>query len=194
MNTATARHLLRLAIATGMRRAAARAFGPIALSLALFTIAGCSTAVPSRYLDHAVPHTTLTAIASAPDNYRGRMVILGGTIVGETIRADQLWLHVRNRPLDEDYIPQLPPSPDDPEAAEYWVVVEVTQRFPPSYHRWADMILAGYVAGRTPSKEIIIKLAYARGRNLDLSSYDAWDHPEYATFVPSSIAIEYIWE
>jgi len=164
------------------------------LGFALLTLIGCSSAIPSRYLDRAVPQATLTSITAAPADYQGRMVVLGGTIVNETMRENQLWLHVRNRPLDEDYVPQLPPSPDDPEAAEYWVVVEKNQRFPPSHHHWADMILAGYVAGQTPAKEVIIKLAYARGRTLDLSSYDAWDHPEYATFVPHSIAIEYIWE
>ncbi|ULA63328.1 MAG: hypothetical protein LZF86_110023 [Nitrospira sp.] len=194
MNTAPPPHLLRSAIADGLRRMVPRTLWPVALSLALFTAVGCGSVVPSRYMDRAVPHATLTSIAASPDNYRGRMVLLGGTIVNETMRGSQLWLHVRNRPLDEDYIPQLPPSPDDPEAAEYWVVVEAKQQFPPSHHKWADMVLAGYVAGRTPSKEVIIKLAYARGRDLDLSSYDTWDHPEYVTYVPASIAVEFIWE
>ncbi len=157
-------------------------------------IVGCSSVVPSRYLQRAVPHATLTSITSSLSTYQGRMVVLGGTIVGEAMRGNQRWLHIRNRPLDEDYQPQLPPSPDDPEGGEYWAVIDANHSLPTSYHQWADMILAGYVMGLTPTKELALKMVYARGRTLDLDSHSVWEHPEYITFVPSSVFMEVLWE
>ena len=90
--------------------------------LALCLAVGCSP-VPRQYLREAVPNVTLSALAAAPQTYQDRLVVMGAVIVKEETRDGDLWLHVKNRPLDQDYRPQLPPSADDPEGGWYWVVV-----------------------------------------------------------------------
>ena len=64
--------------------------------------------VPRHYVRIAEPGTTLTTLTAHPEMYLGKAVILGGTIVEEEENEQDLWLHVTNRPLDQDYIP--PPS------------------------------------------------------------------------------------
>ena len=66
---------------------------------------------------------TLTSLTSDPDRYRGKVVILGGVIVEEKEEGGQVWLRLRNRPLDKDYVPHRPPSLDSPETGYYWVLI-----------------------------------------------------------------------
>jgi len=144
------------------------------LLLALYVTAGCSS-VPKKYLREVDPSVTLTTIVALPDYYQGKLVILGGVILEEEMRDGRLWLHAKNRPLDQDFRPQLPPSVDGPEAGWYWVIVDNHQRFPPSYHHWAEMTVVGRVTGLAPGKEPMLSLAYVRGWGL-LSRHDAvWE-------------------
>lgn len=144
------------------------------LLLALCVTVGCSP-VPKKYLREVDPSVTLTTIVTLPDYYRGKLVILGGVILEEEMRDGRLWLHAKNRPLDQDYRPQLPPSVDDPEAGWYWVIVGNPKNFPPSYHHWAEMTVVGRVTGMAPGKEPMLSLAYVRGWGT-LSRHDAvWE-------------------
>jgi starvation-inducible outer membrane lipoprotein len=79
--------------------------GVVTLGLAV----GCSP-VPKKYLREAVPNVRLSELTTAPQMYRGKLVIMGAAIHDEETRDGTLWLHVRNRPLDQDYRPQLPPG------------------------------------------------------------------------------------
>jgi starvation-inducible outer membrane lipoprotein len=76
----------------------------ICFVLFLWLVVGCSP-IPNQYLREAEPGTTLTTILRTSDYYRDKLVILGGVIIEEEIRDGRLWLHVKNRPLDEDYRP-----------------------------------------------------------------------------------------
>ena len=104
-----------------------RFFVVVALGLAV----GCSP-VPRKYLRDAIPNITLSQLKATPQAYQDRLVVMGAVILEEEQRDGFLWLHVRNRPLDQDYRPQLPPSADDPEGGWYWVVVGDHQKFPMS--------------------------------------------------------------
>ena len=158
--------------------------GRTILFLALCVAVGCSP-VPRKYLREADPNVTLTTLVAAPDLYQDRLVILGGVILEEEVRDGRLWLHAKNRPLDQDYRPQLPPSVDDPEAGWYWVIVGNHQSFPPSYHHWADMTVVGRVTGFAPGKEPMLSLVYVRGWGL-LSHHDAvWEDIVDANYLPS---------
>ena len=150
---------------------------------------GCSP-VPRQYLREAVPNVTLSALVAAPEAYQGRLVVMGAVIVKEERHDGDLWLHVRNRPLDQDYRPQLPPSPDDPEGGWYWVVVEKEQTFPRSYHHWADMTLVGRVTGVTRGKNPILKMVYVRGWGMTPAHDGVWEHVVDANYTftkPASI-------
>ncbi len=166
-----------------------RSVNRILFLLALCLAVGCSP-VPRKYLREAESGVTLTAIKTTSNYYQGKLVILGGTIVEEETRDGRLWLHVVNRPLDRDYRPQLPPSPDDPEGGSYWVVVGNRMNFPDSYHHWEDMIVVGRVAALAPGREPVLKMVYVRGRDLQSSHrHDAvWEDLVDANYVLSTPA------
>ncbi|HEU4686406.1 MAG TPA: Slp family lipoprotein [Nitrospira sp.] len=147
----------------------------LALVLLLAAVAvGCSP-IPRKYLREAVPGTRLSQLVAAPQVYRGKLIILGAAIHEELTRDGSLWLHVRNRPLDQDYRPQLPPSADDPEAGSYWIVVTDPRQFPSSYRHWADMTVVGRPVGLAPGKEPIIRMVYVRGWGLNARHNGVWE-------------------
>lgn len=159
-------------------------YGLTSLLLALYIAVGCSP-VPSKYLREADANVKLTTLVAAPDLHKGRLVILGGVILEEEIRDGRLWLHAKNRPLDQDYRPQLPPSADDPEAGWYWVIVGNHQNFPPSHQQWADMTVVGRLVGLASGKEPMLSLVYVRGWGLQ-SNHDAvWEDVVDANYLPS---------
>ena len=104
---------------------------------------------------------------------------------GTGARGEALWLHVENRPLDQDYRPQLPPSPDDPEGGWYWVVVGDYQSFPNAHHHWGDMLVVGRMTGLAPGKEPILKMVYVRGRGMQAAHDAVWEDFVDANYIPS---------
>ncbi|SPP66883.1 hypothetical protein [Nitrospira lenta] len=84
--------------------------------------------VPRHYVRMAEPGTTLFLLVAHSEQYRGKVVMLGGAYIEEEEDAQFLRLHVTNRPLDQDYIPHRPPIQKGSEAGSYWVVVEKTKR------------------------------------------------------------------
>ena len=166
-----------------------RSVNRILFLLALCLAVGCSP-VPRKYLREAESGVTLTTIMTTSNYYQGKLVILGGTIVGEEMRDERIWLHVVNRPLDRDYQPQLPPSPNDPEGGSYWVVVGNRMNFPDSYHYWGDMIVVGRVTALVPGREPVLKMVYVRGRDLQSGHrHDAvWEDLVDASYVLSTPA------
>ena len=155
----------------------------ILILFALCVAVGCSP-IPKKYLREAESGVTLTALLNPSNYYQDKLVILGGTITEEEIRDGWLWLHVRNRPLDQDYRPQLPPSPDDPEGGPYWVVVGNRMNFPDSHRHWGDMIVVGRVAGLAPGKEPILRMVYARGWGLNSAHDGVWEELVDANYIP----------
>ena len=81
------------------------------LSIMVVSIVGCST-VPPKYLNQAERGVTLTEVTADPARYQGKVVILGGALLGEERRDGHYWLHLRNRPLDNDNRPHLPGERD----------------------------------------------------------------------------------
>jgi starvation-inducible outer membrane lipoprotein len=151
-----------------------RSLNQILFFLALCLAVGCSP-IPRKYLREAEPGVTLTSLQTTSTYYQNKLVILGGTIVEEGMRDGRLWLHVVNRPLDRDYRPQLPPSPNDPEGGSYWVVVGDRTNFPDSHRYWGDMIVVGRVAVLGPGKEPVLKMVYVRGRGSQPTHDGAWE-------------------
>lgn len=154
------------------------------LVLALCMTLGC-TAVPHKYLRGSVPHLTFSTLAANPQLYQDRLVILGAVIVSEERRDGDLWLHVKNRPLNKDYRPQLPSTPHDPDAGWYWILVETPQTVPDSYRRWADITVVGRVIGLGPGDEPLLKMVYVRGWGLTSAHDGVWEHVKDMNYIPS---------
>lgn len=116
-------------------------------------IAGCrmgtTPVIPNGLVRQAEPAVTLTALVTDPGRYRGKIVILGGVVLAEKREAGQLWLLLRNRPLDADYVPHRPISLVGPENGDYWVLIEAAQA-PASSHQWARVTVVGRVLESPP--------------------------------------------
>ncbi len=158
-------------------------YSVFAVSMALLLL-GCST-IPRHYIRMAEPGVTLTAVTTHPEQYRGKVVILGGVIVEEKDSGDFLWLRMKNRPLDENNIPHRPIHTDDREAGCYWVILSKKEA-PPPYHRWARMTVVGRVTGeqQAPAEPVLL-LLYVRGWGMNSVHDGAWEDTVDANYFPS---------
>ncbi|MDE3036484.1 MAG: Slp family lipoprotein, partial [Nitrospirota bacterium] len=110
---------------------------------------GCAETVPSHYIKQAEPGVTLTVIKAKPAVYRGKTVILGGVIVEQRQEAGRVWLLMKNRPLDADYVPHRDSTMIPSESALYWVIVEQGS-LPKRYREWARVTVVGWVSDMKP--------------------------------------------
>ena len=148
-----------------------------------FVLAACHT-LPAKYVEQAERGVTLTSLTVSPQEYRDKVVILGGVLVKEREEGGQVWLHLKNRPLDPQYHPHRPISLDGPEAGHFWVTVANRRQLPPRYREWARMTVVGRVIGTT-NQEPILLLMYARGWDYSGSNEDAWEASTDPAYVPS---------
>jgi Outer membrane lipoprotein Slp family len=166
----------------------AHRFGCILLSSMLFA---CS-AVPAKYRELAVPDVTLTAMTASPQQYRDKVVILGGVLVKEREEEGHVWLHLKNRPLDAKYHPHRPLSLEGPEAGHFWVTAP-RQDLPAQYRKWARMTVVGRVIGTTREEPVLL-LMYARGWDVSGQHDEAWEtsiNPAYLPVIPEGLHGEF---
>jgi len=156
-------------------------------SLLLFLIlaAGCSvgarSTIPREFLNQAEPGVTLTALTVHPDRYQGKVVILGGVPVAEVREGDRLWLSLRNRPLDAEYMPHRPLAPGGPEDGHYWVLVSSSE-FPETSHMWARLTIVGRVLPQpiqaprqvTAEQNPVLAALFIRAWPVDQSNTESW--------------------
>ena len=158
----------------------------LVISLAVVLV-GCSN-VPRHYVRMAEPGVTLTELIAHPDNYRGKVVMLGGTIVDEEVAGEYLWLYMKNRPLDQDYVPHRPPDEDGPEAGNYWVMIP-KQQTPHAYRQWGRMTVVGQVTGtQRTATEPVLSLLYVRGWGTNQAHHSVWEKSTDPNYVPSTPA------
>lgn len=155
----------------------------------------CAT-IPGKFVRQAEPGVTLTSITNSPQAYRGKVVILGGVVVAQKQQAGRVWLLVKNRPLDADYVPHLPASQDQPEANGYWVML-TPESLPKTYKNWSRLTVVGRVSDERPlphehgtGKEPVIAAMYLRGWGSGLGGYglheETWEETEDASYVVST--------
>jgi hypothetical protein len=163
---------------------------------AMGCVSGYQPAVPSKFLRHAERHVTLTTLKQHPDAYRGKVVILGGVIVDKREEQGRVWLLVKNRPLDEDLIPHVPPSLDGPEAGFYWVALSPSG-LSRAYHDWARITVVGRLSDETHPQgtggggaETVLVGLYMRGWGKGWGEYgtheEAWEDTQSANAMLSA--------
>ncbi|MBX3301004.1 MAG: Slp family lipoprotein [Nitrospira sp.] len=151
--------------------------------------------MPLKYLNQVDPGITLTKITNDPDQYQGKVVVLGGTRLDEEEHDGHVWLYLRNRPLDKDYKPHLPRDPGSHEGGAYWVTVARRSEFPLHYQHWARMTVVGRVIGwkdkpTSGSREPVLGLMYVRGWGLSSNHDGAWENridPNYLFSTPPGL-------
>ena len=155
---------------------------------------GCSTVIPSKYTSQAERGASLSSIKARPDAYIGKVVILGGVMVEEKEAGEQIWLRLKNRPVDADYVPHQPTSASDPETGHYWVIVN-RQGLSSSYKNWARMTIVGRVSAQKPSEmpggvDPVILALYLRGWDDSWGGYGlrptSWEATQDANYIVST--------
>lgn len=149
--------------------------------------------IPRKFLRQAEPGITLTMLASHPETYRGKVVILGGAIVTRREESGRIWLLVRNRPLDADYVPHLPASVGNTEAGEYWVMVS-PEGLPKTSRTWSRLTVVGRVSDERPAQhapgtgqEPVLAALYLRGWGGEWGGYgsheETWEETQDAGYI-----------
>ena len=162
------------------------------LSVVLCVLTSCSP-LPSKYIEQAEPGVTLTTLAASPQQFRDKVVILGGVLVKEREEAGRVWLHLRNRPLDNRYHPHRPISLDGPEAGYFWVTAATHEQLPARYRKWARMTVVGRVIGIVENEPALM-LMYMRGWDTSGTNHDGWEEstdPAYLPAIPGGLGGEF---
>jgi hypothetical protein len=133
----------------------------------------------------AEPDATLTALTADPEHYRGKVVLMSGTIVDEKEHAQYLWLRAKNRPLDKDYAPHRPVDTGGPEAGHYWVKMP-QQQVLREYRHWVCMTVVGRVTGtQRLATESVLSLLYVRGSGISPVHDGVWKDSTAPNNIPS---------
>jgi outer membrane lipoprotein Slp family protein len=155
---------------------------------------GCG-AIPSKYLREA-QWVTLTQLRTHPELYRGKTIILGGAIVMQRTQEGRVWLLVRNRPLDRDYVPHRAAIVGGIEDGHYWIVV-TPEALPRGYQHWGRLTVVGKVGNQPPpdlasAHDPMLYAMYLRGWKIDVaeSTWEATVDPSYIPSMPPEVKIE----
>ena len=178
---------------SGWRRECPRLAASLLLAVGIIGLLwGCGS-MPRKYVKMAEPDLTLTALASDPDRYRGKVAMLGGTIVEEDERDNHLLIRLTNRPLDHDYMPHRPADPQGPEGGHYWITVAKGE-MPRGYHNWARVTVVGRVTGlHRQGNEPVLALLYVRGWGMGGANDGVWEYfidPNYVVDAPLGLGGE----
>lgn len=163
----------------GVRRACGVRFGGLSVIASVLScgLVACGGPIPSQYLKQAEPGVTLTSLSKRQAEYQGKVVILGGVIVDHKSGDNRIWLYVKNRPLDVDYVPHIPITNEGPEAGHYWVMVW-NKDLPKDYQQWARVTVVGRVlygqAGQDKDavgEGLVLSALYLRGWDKRMGGY-----------------------
>lgn len=151
-------------------------------------LVACGGPIPNQYVKQAEPGVTLTSLSKRHTEYQGKVVILGGVIVDFKAGDNRVWLHVKNRPLDVDYVPHLPLTKEGPEAGQYWVMVW-NKDLPKDYQEWARMTVVGRVlygqAGQDKDavdEGLVLSALYLRGWDKRMGGYGIPEEDDRGVF------------
>jgi outer membrane lipoprotein len=69
-------------------------------------MAGCTAAIPKESLNQVDPGVAFEAVVRNPEEYKGKVILAGGQILGTTVQEGQTWVEVLQHPLDWKQRPQ----------------------------------------------------------------------------------------
>jgi outer membrane lipoprotein len=72
----------------------------------LSALAACTQAIPQESLKTADPNLTFQNLIKEPEQYRGKIILTGGQILGTTAREGETWVEVLQKPLDWEHKPK----------------------------------------------------------------------------------------
>lgn len=169
----------------------------VALCLGASTLFGCSPPVPKQFVKQAEPGVTLTRLLNKPAAYRGKTVILGGVIVEQREEPGRIWLLMKNRPLDENFVPHRDVTMVATESGYYWVIVE-RENLPKNYRDWARVTAVGWVTDKKPPApkgaaqvrsvggEPVLDGLYLRGWGYGDETLDVWEDKQDPNYIQSN--------
>lgn len=166
------------------------------VALAAWSLAACGHPVPKQFVKQAEPGVTLTALVTKPAAYRGKTVILGGVIVEQREEPARIWLLMKNRPLDENYVPHRDVTMVPSESGYYWVIVEKAS-LPKNYRDWARVTAVGWVTDQKPPPpdaaarrsvggEPVLDGLYLKGWGAGDQSLEVWEDKQDPNYISSN--------
>jgi outer membrane lipoprotein len=72
----------------------------ISMIVLICFLTACTQAIPKESLKTADPDLTFQKLIKEPEQYRGRIILTGGQILGTTAREGETWVEVLQKPLD----------------------------------------------------------------------------------------------
>jgi hypothetical protein len=166
-----------------------RRVSAISSVLLVLILAACRSSLPAKFVEQAEQGVTLTTLTASPQEYRDKVVILGGVLVKEKENGGQVWLRLKNRPLDPQYHPHRPTSLDGPEAGHFWVTTSNPQQLPPQYRKWARGDGMSPARMTTPGKHRLILPMFRRSpKGFTENSKRSDLRLVFSAFLPSPIS------
>jgi outer membrane lipoprotein len=75
-------------------------------ALALLFFSACTSAISDQWLTQTDDQITFQELLKNPDQYKGKILLLGGQIVSTTVKEGESWVEVLQQPLDRQHKPK----------------------------------------------------------------------------------------
>jgi len=69
-------------------------------------LAACTQAIPEESLKKVDPNLSFQMLIKDPESYQGKNILVGGQILGTTVREGETWVEVLQKPLDWEHKPK----------------------------------------------------------------------------------------
>jgi outer membrane lipoprotein len=137
----------------------------LVLVLVMSGLAACAHVVSKESRDMADPGVTLEELFKEPESFRGKTVILGGSIINTTNTDEGTYIEVLQRPLDY----RGRPTATDKSLGRF-MVFDKDYLEPAIYRKGRKLTVAGEVLGGTlrPLGDIQYRYVLLRSRELRL--------------------------
>ena len=117
----------------------------------LVLISACAPVISQKTMSAVDKSISFTALRDNPDIFKGKIVVLGGQIIATTVKAEETWIEVLQRPLDYRQKPQ-----DTDQSSGRFLVHFQGFLDPAIYASGRKLTVAGKVEGKVvrPLKEL----------------------------------------
>jgi len=111
--------------------------------LAFILLAGCASVISENVLREADQSVSFRDVLRDPERYRGRIVVLGGSIIKSIPKKNETWIEVLQQPLGGRL------KPKNTDISEGRFIIKYRNYLDPGVYRQGRRITAaGEVAGR----------------------------------------------